>query len=105
MAGDHGLHRDAVACIHTPTARGTVADGGNTPQRFMAGNSRHGGAEHAFELFVVTATDTARLDLQNCAVVIDIGNIDVHGFEYPIGGLHHGKGLLGQHGRLPVCLP
>ncbi len=61
-AGEHGLDRNAIADIHPPAPGDSVPDRGDGAERFVVGRGGHGRAEHAFELLVVAATDSACID-------------------------------------------
>ena len=65
----------------------------------MHGHRRSGSS--ALELLVVAAADAARLDAQERAVVVDLGDRQVARLELARRGLHHGEAAALGHGESP----
>ena len=78
-ARQHRFDGDAVANVHAPALRGTIADFGDSAEWFVTWHNRHRRAEHPVVLFVVGTADAARFDTQECGVLVDIRYRNVRG--------------------------
>ena len=87
-----------------PALRGAVADALDDAERLVPGNQRHAHRDDAGVLLDVAAADAARLDAQQRAVVVDVGDRQLAQLELARPGLHDGAGRSGRHaGRGVAC--
>ena len=64
MTRQHGFDRYACPNVDPPTLSGPIANLGDDAERLVTRYRRHRSAQHTFELLVVAAADTARLEFQ-----------------------------------------
>ena len=87
---------DAVANVHAPALRGTIADFGDSAEWFVTWHDRHRRAALPVVLFVVGTADAARFDSQECGVLVDIRYRNVARFERLGRRPHHRECALRQ---------
>src|SRR5581483_9365900 len=97
-APDERLDRDPIADVDAPPLRRTVADLLDHAERLVPGNEREPDREHARVLLGVASADPARLDAEEPAVRVDVGNREVPKLERARPGLHDGaRGATRRH--------
>src|SRR5439155_1271673 len=89
-AADDRLDGDAIADVHAPALRRPVADALDHAERLVPGHDGQADGQDARVLLRVAPADTARLDTQQRAVVVDVGDGQLAQLEAARRGLHDG---------------
>ena len=100
VARQHRLDGDPITNIDAPAPGGLVADCLDDPERFVPRNHRHRSLQDPFVLFVIAAANAASFDAEDGAVVGDLRDRQIAGFEFARRRLHHRHRFFRQHSRL-----
>src|SRR5439155_9684419 len=96
-AGNQRFDGDPIADVDPPAARRPVTDALDDPERLVAGDERETDGQHAGVLLRVAATDAARLDPEERALVVDVGQGQLAQLERARPVLHHRPCRLRRH--------
>src|SRR5439155_4391838 len=97
-AADDALDRHPIADVDAPALRRPVADPLDRAERLVAGNDGQPDGEHARILLGVAAADAARLDAEESAVVVDVGDRQLAELQVAGRGLDDRPARPGRHG-------
>src|SRR2546426_5188849 len=89
-AADDRLDRDAVADVDAPALRRPVADALDHAERLVARHDGQADGQDAGVLLGVAPADAARLDAEQRALVVDVGDRQLAHLQAARRGLHDG---------------